>query len=145
MLKRHSSHRILHYIILALCLFILAAAFAAAYIDPVFSFITHDPPGPFGLCIFKNITGHDCPGCGLTRSFLYIARGDFTRSLNYHDFGVILFVYLCLQIIIQVLYLIFDQVKYISFTGRLLGWMGLVLLFALYFRWGIKSINIFSS
>ncbi|MGD9161574.1 MAG: DUF2752 domain-containing protein [Desulfobacteraceae bacterium] len=141
-LKRHSSHKVLHYILLALCLSILAAVFTAAYIDPVFSFVTHDPPG-YGICIFKNITGYDCPGCGLTRSFLCIARGDFARSFHYHDFGIVLFAYLCLQTIIQGLYLIFGPVKYISFTGRLLGRTGLILLFALYFSWIIKFINNF--
>jgi len=141
MLKRHSNHRVLHYIILGLCLLILAAVLTAAYLDPVFRFITRDPSGPFGICIFKNITGYDCPGCGLTRSFLCIARGDFTRSLHYHAFGVVLFVYLCLQIIIQSLYLILGPIKYISFTGRLLGRVGFILAIALYFNWGIKSIN----
>ncbi|MFQ5607808.1 MAG: DUF2752 domain-containing protein [Candidatus Zixiibacteriota bacterium] len=39
------------------------------------------------LCPFKNITGLDCPACGLTRSVSSLLHLDFGRSLFYHPLG----------------------------------------------------------
>lgn len=39
------------------------------------------------LCIFKNITGLPCPGCGLTRSVVYSAHGQWQQAIAYHPFG----------------------------------------------------------
>ena len=40
----------------------------------------------FGIpCIFHQITGLSCPGCGLTRAFVAIlSRGDFALALSYN-------------------------------------------------------------
>lgn len=44
------------------------------------------------LCFFKYLTGFDCPGCGLTRSFLSLARGHFLSAFRYNAAGP--FIYL---------------------------------------------------
>lgn len=36
------------------------------------------------ICPFANITGMACPGCGLSRAFSWMIRGDLTRALTYH-------------------------------------------------------------
>lgn len=46
---------------------------------------------PF-FCLFRSFTGIPCPGCGLTRSFIAIARGDFADAISYHLFGIVIFV-----------------------------------------------------
>lgn len=33
-------------------------------------------------CLFKTVTGCDCPGCGIQRSFLELLQGNFTESLK---------------------------------------------------------------
>lgn len=43
------------------------------------------------LCPMKALTGWDCPGCGLTRSFVAFAHGDVAGSLHYHRVGIALF------------------------------------------------------
>ncbi len=54
-----------------------------------------DHLAPFGLssltlpplCGSQAIFGVECPGCGLTRSFVALARGDLTGSFRYHHLG----------------------------------------------------------
>ena len=36
------------------------------------------------LCVFHNITGIPCPGCGMTRAFLNFFSGDIKKALFYH-------------------------------------------------------------
>lgn len=36
------------------------------------------------VCVFKNLTGIPCPGCGMTRAFLELCRGNFMDSLIFH-------------------------------------------------------------
>ena len=36
----------------------------------------------FTVCLFKNIFGIPCPGCGMTRAFLFIAHGDIRSALE---------------------------------------------------------------
>lgn len=43
------------------------------------------------ICPFHWLTGLPCPGCGLTRSFVAIARGDWPGAISYHPFGPLLF------------------------------------------------------
>lgn len=45
------------------------------------------------LCPLKMLTGFPCPGCGITKSLVYLYEGDLWRSLTFHIFGpfVILF------------------------------------------------------
>ncbi|MFN4194331.1 MAG: DUF2752 domain-containing protein [Thermosynechococcus sp.] len=51
----------------------------------------HTGTPSFLLCPLRAISGIPCPGCGLTRSFLAIARGDFENALRMHLFGPVLF------------------------------------------------------
>jgi hypothetical protein len=39
------------------------------------------------LCPVHLLTGWDCPGCGMTRAVLLLARGDVAASLHQHPFG----------------------------------------------------------
>lgn len=34
----------------------------------------------YSFCIWKNITGHDCWGCGMTRAFVNIMHGHFEAA-----------------------------------------------------------------
>ncbi len=44
---------------------------------------------PFPPCLFQWLLGFPAPSCGLTRSVLALAVGDWPRSLSYHLFGPI--------------------------------------------------------
>jgi hypothetical protein len=41
------------------------------------------------ICPFRLLTGLPCPGCGLTRSWVYLAHGSWGESLAAHPFGVV--------------------------------------------------------
>ncbi|HEY6142458.1 MAG TPA: DUF2752 domain-containing protein [Flavobacterium sp.] len=45
------------------------------------------------LCPFKMLTGFPCPGCGITKSLVYLYEGNVQKSLYYHVLGpcVVLF------------------------------------------------------
>lgn len=50
----------------------------------------HIEDGPI-ICPFRRLTGLPCPGCGLTRSWVYIAHGDFSRAWAANPFGLLTF------------------------------------------------------
>ena len=39
------------------------------------------------LCFYRKYTGIPCPGCGLTRSFIYLAEGNLSASWSAHRLG----------------------------------------------------------
>ena len=45
------------------------------------------------FCLFRAVTGLPCPGCGITRGVIAIARGDFRKAWhrNPASFGVVAF------------------------------------------------------
>ena len=47
--------------------------------------------GPI-LCPFRFLTGLPCPGCGLTRSWVYLMHGDLGSALASNWFGPVLIV-----------------------------------------------------
>lgn len=42
-------------------------------------------------CVFRSLTGLDCPGCGLQRAFIALLRGDIVASFE-HNAALIPFV-----------------------------------------------------
>ncbi len=42
-------------------------------------------------CPLMRYVGVPCPGWGLTRSFMAVARGDLAQAVSYHLFGPVLF------------------------------------------------------
>ena len=50
------------------------------------------------LCGSRAWFGVECPGCGLTRSFIALATGDFSESVRYHRVGWVLWLAVILQI-----------------------------------------------
>ncbi|WP_340537717.1 DUF2752 domain-containing protein [Nocardioides sp. GXZ039] len=44
--------------------------------------------GPI-LCPFRRLTGLPCPGCGLTRSWVYLAHGRWEDAFAAHPFGIV--------------------------------------------------------
>ncbi len=41
------------------------------------------------LCLFRNLTGRKCPGCGMTRAISSAAHGNFPQALRHNRLVVI--------------------------------------------------------
>lgn len=41
----------------------------------------------FDLCWFHNSVDLPCPGCGMTRSLIHLAHGEWSEAVRYHVFG----------------------------------------------------------
>jgi hypothetical protein len=69
---------------------LLSAVFAASLLLPLPAStgkIAHLP----SVCLFYNLTGLPCPGCGLTRSFVCLGHGHWRESLHWHPLGPLFF------------------------------------------------------
>jgi Protein of unknown function (DUF2752) len=56
------------------------------------------PLGTFS-CPIRYWCGAICPSCGLTRSFVALARGNLGQSIDYHAFGPLLFAGLTIALV----------------------------------------------
>ena len=77
----------------------------------------------FGLifCPVRHWTGVICPSCGMTRSFMAIARGDLHSAIDYHLFGPLLFIGFGLAIVQAIWELLINRnlsVFYIQWLKR---------------------------
>ncbi len=94
--RRAGSGAGTHIVVLALCLGALAMA---AVLEPA----RPDKPVTLAgavlppMCMMRLTTGVDCPGCGLTRSWVSAAHGDWRGSLGYHRLGWLIMLYVALQ------------------------------------------------
>ncbi len=47
------------------------------------------------VCLFRNLFGFECPGCGMTRAIACILHGEFARALHYNRAVVVVLPLLC--------------------------------------------------
>ncbi|NLZ27424.1 MAG: DUF2752 domain-containing protein [Firmicutes bacterium] len=58
----------------------------------------------FSVCIFKNLTGIECPGCGMTRAFSSLFHGDIIMATEHNKLVIIvfpLFCYVCMKSVLS--------------------------------------------
>jgi hypothetical protein len=49
-------------------------------------------------CVWRSTIGLPCAGCGLTRSFVALAHGEWSRAFAFHPLGPILFALIWAQV-----------------------------------------------
>jgi hypothetical protein len=94
--------------------------------------------GGVTICSFRRMTGHGCPGCGMTRSVTAFLQGDPRRSIEMHLFGPIL-VFVAAGFWARSWIELFRSVpRPFSFSGT--GWtIGLTTFIVLYLvYWGVR-------
>jgi hypothetical protein len=67
------------------CVLILFSVIPAGYLE-----------GSHTICLFKNLLGIECPGCGMGRAFSSIMHGDLTAAISYNGLVLIVFPLFCL-------------------------------------------------
>jgi hypothetical protein len=133
--------RIEHLWILALALTAIAGAFVLDLSpEGVICLTLHHLGWKVQLpdtCMSRRIFGISCPGCGLTRSFVAMAHGEFYLATSANPMGPVLFVLCCLQIPYRVL-------RYLGYglsvddggrLSRAADWIIWILLFCFIFAW----------
>ena len=95
--KKRRVH--LYYLFILLPMLLLPFAISPDSGDRSLSFFGWQLPG---LCMTQTMFGTSCPGCGLTRSFVYLTNGEFARSWHIHRLGLPLYAFFVLQTIYRV-------------------------------------------
>ena len=49
-------------------------------------------------CTSRRLIGIDCPGCGMTRAFISISRGQFSRAWQFNPASFVVYAFVALQI-----------------------------------------------
>jgi hypothetical protein len=83
------------------------------------------------ICPWYHFTGIPCPSCGLTRSFMAVARGDVLRAVQFHAFGPLLYGVFLLLAVHLILELLLNRALPLPY-GRWLERQR--------FRWGILGL-----
>jgi hypothetical protein len=78
------------------------------------------------LCPFKMLTGFPCPGCGITKSLIFLYEGNFSKSIYYHLFGPFTFLFCIIAIIVLTIELLtkkeyFQKILYSKKLAYFLG------------------------
>ena len=113
--------------------FLLTSAFfAAGVLWPKAGF------GGVTICSFRRMTGHGCPGCGMTRSVTALLQGEIRRSVEMHLFGPVLVLVVAGYWIRSGVELFRPTPRPFSFSG--VGWtIGLTTFIVLYLiYWGVR-------
>ena len=83
------------------------------------------------LCPFMMLTGLPCPGCGITKSLIFLYQGDIIKSFYYHLFGPFAFLF-CLTAILTLSIELITQKEYFNqviYNKNIAYTLGFVLAF----------------
>jgi hypothetical protein len=90
-------------------------------------------------CPSKVIFHFDCPGCGLTRSFVHIAHGDWESSLRVNRVGWLIMLAASLQIPYR-LHALYGSGRFV--LGRSASsWFGIAVIVVLFGSWFIGLLE----
>ncbi|MGN6136919.1 MAG: DUF2752 domain-containing protein [Aureliella sp.] len=90
-------------------------------------------------CLTYSRFGVDCPGCGLTRTFVHMAHGQFAEAWRLSPVGCFMFAFACLQIPPAVAQLLFRaRSRWVEDWGRWNDWGTAGLMAALVMQWLVR-------
>lgn len=84
--------------VLAVCVVVLVLAATMTPGDGALTLFGWEVPV---VCGFRRLTGHPCPGCGLTRSFTWLAHGHPIEAFRINALGPIVFAFVAAQVPLQ--------------------------------------------
>ena len=93
------------------------------------------------LCHVRRFFGINCPGCGLTRCFLSLARGDLAAAWHFNAAGYLWFAALLFQLPYRAVQAWrAGRGRQTQFPMRLATWTVIVLVAALFLQWGARML-----
>lgn len=99
------------------------------------------------MCTMYSRLGLDCPGCGLTRSFIHMSAGRLGEAWRLNPVGIPGYIYVAFQIPIAAIHFVpmswgqrLRNSKLISNWGWLNQWMFVALMIALPAQWIIRML-----
>jgi hypothetical protein len=132
--ERHRSMLIISAIVLTLS---FALSIRATENESLVSIGDFDLPV---VCTSRAWFGVECPGCGLTRSFVALAAGDISDSYRQHRLGWLLFGAVVLQIPYRSYRL--WQLRRSTVEQRWPTYFGFLLIVALIGNWALKVFSL---
>lgn len=130
-----------HVLMLAISLPVIGLSFLLYLDGPTHVVIPwFDMPLP-PSCGMQQVLGLDCPGCGLTRSFIALAHGDLNASLAFNPGGFLVFGLALFQIPYRIaqLYRVWSGEKPWDLTTMSL-WFWSLIGVVLIFQWVVKMV-----
>jgi hypothetical protein len=129
-----------HWLMLCLAAFVIVAAVCLRFSQ------NHGLRLPWSnyelptICSSQVLFGVECPGCGLTRSFVALAGGDVGASYRFNRVGWLL----ALAVVIQIPYRLFAlrELRRHVVARPWLTWLGYLLIAALVVNWLLKTLGI---
>jgi hypothetical protein len=127
-----------HRFMLALAVFVIAVSFCLRFRQGGVLRLPWSSTELPAVCTSRLLFDVECPGCGLTRSFVALASGDFAASFRYHRVGWLL----ALAILAQVPYRVFAlrELRQRVVSRPWLAWFGYLLIAALIANWLLKIV-----
>lgn len=92
------------------------------------------------MCGSRFWFGVECPGCGLTRSFIAIAQGSLSRSWEFHRVGWLLWI----AVVLQIPYRLFSlrEMRSGVVERHWPTWFGNILIVALIGNWILEILSV---
>lgn len=94
-------------------------------------------PG-FEICWFRRAFHLDCAGCGLTRAFLLIPKGQFYEALKYNIASILLYFFFFTVWLDQGVRLLRKQKHVSKFMRRYFKAMGTIVVMVIFAGWVYK-------
>ena len=114
-------------------LILLIIMIYSVWVNPAESNIT--------TCRFHELTGLDCPTCGISRSFFAFSRFNFLDAFKYHIFGPALFTLLLILLIYFAIELVTkNNIKIVS-TYIKFKWLTGILISTWIVTWLFKIVH----
>ena len=95
---------------------------------------------PF-VCVFYQLTGLYCPGCGAGRALSSLIHGDILAALRYNAFFLLTFPFVAYYLLKQYIRFVFQRDPLPFFQIRLSAYNGIMLLIVLF--WVVRNIPMF--
>ncbi len=137
--RRRAALRDRHWTMLVLCAIVVALSFALQLDGGDRVTATNRWPLPV-MCGSRALLGVECPGCGLTRSFVALAHGEVRRSLEFHRIGWLMFAAVVGQLVYRPWALYELRTKIVE--RRWPTWFGSLLISALIGNWLLKMLGV---